>query len=130
MATTESMTVAIKYTCIQDKLGRVLIMYVLFENESLLIPAVVQGEKSLISNIVVEIKASKRGEVPRDADPVTATMTVEDYTSEEVTNGYLFSLVNSSALVPGIYYVNFKYSVQGNTFKGEPKRITVKESVV
>jgi hypothetical protein len=105
-------------------------MYVLFENESLLIPAVVQGEKSLISNIVVEIKASKRGEVPRDADPVTATMTVEDYTSEEVTNGYLFSLVNSSALVPGIYYVNFKYSVQGNTFKGEPKRITVKESVV
>ena len=105
-------------------------MYVIFENESLLIPAVVQGTKALISNVVVEIKLSKRGEVPRDADPVVATMTVEDYTSPEVTNGYLFSLVNTSALVPGIYYVNFKYQVQGNTFKGEPKRITVKESVV
>lgn len=105
-------------------------MYVIFEGESLLIPAVVQGTKSLISNIVAEIKFSKRGEVPKDADPVTATMTVADYTSPEVTNGYLFSLVNTSVLVPGIYYVNFKYQVGGNTFKGEPKRITVKESVV
>lgn len=105
-------------------------MYVIFEGESLLIPAVVQGTKSLIANIVVEIKSSKRGEVPKDADPVVATMTVADYTSAEVTNGYLFSLVNTSALVPGIYYVNFKYLVAGNTFKGEPKRITVKESVV
>lgn len=105
-------------------------MYVIFEGESILIPATVTGTKSLISNVQAQIKASKRGEVPQDTDPVVATMTVEDYTSPEVTNGYLFKLVNSSALTPGLYYVNFKYQVGGNTMKGEPKQITVKPSVL
>lgn len=105
-------------------------MYVIFEGESILIPATVTGTKGLISNLVVQIKSSKRGEVPQDTDPVVATMTVEDYTSAEVTNGYLFKLVNSSALTPGLYFVNFKYVVNGNTMKGEPKQITVKPSVL
>jgi hypothetical protein len=105
-------------------------MYVIFEGESILIPATVAGTKELISNLVVQIKSSKRGEIPADTDPVVATMTVEDYTSAEVTNGYLFRLVNSSALTPGIYFVNFKYQVDGTTQKGEPKQITVKNSVV
>jgi hypothetical protein len=105
-------------------------MYVIFEGESLLIPAVVQGDKSLIENIEIEIKGSKRGEVPKENATTLATMIVEDYDSPEVTDGYLFSLVDSSALVAGIYYVNFKYEVQGKTFKGEPKKIVVKESVV
>jgi hypothetical protein len=105
-------------------------MYVIFEGESILIPATVAGSKELISNLEVKIKSSKRGEVPADTDPTVATMTVEDYTSPEVTNGYLFKLVNSSALTPGIYYVNFKYQVQGNTQKGEPKQIMVKQSVL
>jgi len=105
-------------------------MYVIFEGESILIPATVTGTKGLISNLVVQIKSSKRGEVPQDTDAVVATMTVEDYTSPEVTNGYLFKLVNSSALSPGIYFVNFKYVVNGNTLKGEPKQITVKPSVL
>ena len=105
-------------------------MYIIFEGESLLIPATVQGSKSLISNLSVQVKSSKRGEVPSDTAPVVATLTVSDYTSPEITNGYLFSLINSSALTPGIYYVNFKYTVNGTTQKGEPKRITVKESVL
>jgi hypothetical protein len=105
-------------------------MYVIFEGESILIPATVTGTKNLISNLQVQIKSSKRGEVPQDTDPVVATMTVEDYNSPEVTNGYLFKLVNSSALTPGLYYVNFRYQVGGNTMKGEPKQITVKASVL
>jgi hypothetical protein len=105
-------------------------MYVIFEGESILIPATVTGTKSLISNLQVQIKSSKRGEVPQDTDPVVATMTVEDYNSPEVTNGYLFKLVNSSALTPGLYYVNFRYEVSGNIMKGEPKQITIKASVL
>lgn len=105
-------------------------MYIIFQGESLLIPATVAGTKSLISAISVQIKASKRGEVPLESAAVVATLTVADYTSAEVTNGYLFSLLNTSALAPGIYYVNFKYTVGANTHKGEPKRITVKESVL
>lgn len=105
-------------------------MYIIFQGESLLIPATVEGSKSLISNITAVIKSSKRGEVPLESAPTVATLTVTNYTSPEVTNGYLFSLINSSALTPGIYYVNFKYIVGGNIQKGEPKRITVKESVI
>jgi hypothetical protein len=55
---------------------------------------------------------------------------VSDYTSAEVTNGYLFTLANTNTLVPGIYYVNFEYIVNAITFKGIPKKITVKESVI
>jgi hypothetical protein len=105
-------------------------MYVIFEGESILIPATVTGAKELIEDIEVEIKASKRGEVPAESDPVVATMEVEDYDSPEVTNGYLFSLLDSSDLKPGIYFVNFKYTVSGVIQKGEPKQITIKNSVL
>ena len=105
-------------------------MYVIFQGESLLIPATVQGTKALISNLTAVIKSSKRGEVPSEADPVVATLTVEDYSSPEVTNGYLFSLLNTSVLAPGIYYVNYEYTVDNTIAKGVPKRVTVKESVI
>lgn len=105
-------------------------MYVIFQGESLLIPATVAGSKELISNLTVVMKSSKRGEVPLESDPVDATLTVEDYTSPEVTNGYLFSLSDSSNLSPGIYYVNYEYIIGDNVFKGVPKRVTIKESVI
>lgn len=105
-------------------------MYVIFQGESLLIPATVQGSKSLISNLTAVIKSSKRGEVPNETDPVVATLTVEDYSSQEVADGYLFSLIDTSVLAPGIYYVNYEYTVNGTTAKGVPKRVTVKESVI
>ena len=105
-------------------------MYVIFQGESLLIPATVTGAKSAITQLVVQIKSSKRGEVPLEADPVVATLTSENYTSPEVTDGYLFKLVNTSSLVPGIYYVNYEYVINGMTFKGVPKKVTVKESVI
>lgn len=105
-------------------------MYVIFQGESLLIPATVEGTKSFIENLQVQIKSSKRGEVPAESAPVVATMIVEDYTSAEVEEGYLFKLVNTSALVPGIYYVNYEYTIDGMTFKGVPKKITVRESVI
>jgi hypothetical protein len=105
-------------------------MYVIFQGESLLIPATVTGTKSAITQLVVQIKSSKRGEVPLESDPVVATLTSENYTSPEVTDGYLFKLVNTSSLVPGIYYVNYEYVINGMTFKGVPKKVTVKESVI
>ena len=105
-------------------------MYVIFQGESLLIPATVTGNKAAITQLVVQIKSSKRGEVPLESAPVIATLTSEDYTSPEVTNGYLFKLVNTSALAVGIYYVNYEYVIDGMTFKGVPKRVTVKESVI
>lgn len=105
-------------------------MYVIFQGESLLIPATVQGEKSLIQNLTAQIKSSKRGEVPLETDPVLGTFTVADYTSPEVTNGYLFTLQNTTGLAPGIYYVNYEYAIGGNTFKGVPKKVTIKESVI
>lgn len=104
-------------------------MYVIFQGESLLIPATVQGSKGLITNLSVVIKSSKRGEIPSETDPVVATLSVEDYTSAEVTNGYLFSLTNTT-LAPGIYYVNYEYRIGADTFKGVPKRVTIKESVI
>lgn len=105
-------------------------MYVIYQGESLVIPAVVTGTKSLISGVTAVIKGSKRGEVPLEADPVLATFSVENYTSPEVTDGYLFTLANTSALDPGVYYVNFEYTVSGLGFKGIPKKITIKESVI
>jgi hypothetical protein len=105
-------------------------MYVIFQGESLLIPATVTGERSLIQGLTGQIKSSKRGEVPLESDPVVATLTVEDYNSPEVTNGYLFKLVNTNSLAPGIYFVNYEYTISGMTFKGVPKRVTVKESVI
>lgn len=105
-------------------------MYVIFQGESLLIPATVTGNKAAITQLVVQIKSSKRGEVPLETDPVKATLTSEDYTSPEVTDGYLFKLTNSSALAPGIYYVNYEYVIDGMTFKGVPKKVTIKESVI
>jgi hypothetical protein len=105
-------------------------MYVIFQGESLLIPATVTGSKQLINNLAVVIKRSNRGEVPLESEPVAGTFTVAPYTSPEVTDGYLFTLANTSALTPGIYYVNYEYTISGNTFKGVPKRVTVKESVI
>lgn len=105
-------------------------MYVIFQGESLLIPATVTGNKAAITELAVQIKRSKRGEVPLESDPVIASLTYEDYNSPEVTNGYLFKLVNTTALTPGIYYVNYEYVINGMTFKGVPKRVTVKESVI
>lgn len=105
-------------------------MYTIFQGESLLIPATVTGSKSLINNLLVEIKSSKRGEVPLESDPTIATLSVENYTSPEVSNGYLFKLVNTSALVPGIYFVNYEYTIDGMKFKGIPKKVVVKESVI
>lgn len=105
-------------------------MYVIFQGESLLIPATVTGSKSLISGLAVQLKKSKRGEVPLESDPVAATLTFENYTSPEVTDGYLFKLVDTNSLQPGIYYVNYEYVIDGMTFKGVPKRVTIKESVI
>lgn len=105
-------------------------MYVIYQGESLVIPAVVTGTKSLISGVTVVIKGSKRGEVPTDTDPVLGTFSVADYTSAEVTDGYLFTLSDTSSLDPGIYYINFEYTVSGLSFKGIPQRVTIKESVI
>lgn len=105
-------------------------MYVIFQGESLLIPATVQGSKAFIQNLLVQIKSSKRGEVPLESDPSLGTFTVSDYTSPEVTNGYLFTLQNTNSLAPGIYYVNYEYTIGDNVFKGVPKKVTIKESVV
>lgn len=105
-------------------------MYVIYQGESLVIPAVVTGTKTLITSVTAVIKSSKRGEVPNESDPVDATFSVEDYDSPEVTDGYLFTLSNTSALAPGIYFVNFEYVVGGLTFKGIPKKVTIKESVI
>lgn len=105
-------------------------MYTIFQGESLLIPAVVSGDKSLITNLTAVIKQSTRGEIPPESAAVKATMIVENYTSPEVTNGYLFKLANTDALLPGIYYVNYEYKIDNMTFKGVPKKVTIKESVV
>ena len=105
-------------------------MYVIYQGESLVIPAVVTGTKSLISGVTAVIKGSERGEVPLESAPVLATFSVSDYTSPEVTQGYLFTLANTNSLAPGIYYVNFEYVVASLTFKGVPKKVVIKESVV
>jgi hypothetical protein len=105
-------------------------MYTIFQGESLLIPAVVTGTKSAIENLTAVIKSSNRGEIPLESAPVKATLSVENYTSPEVTNGYLFKLVNTNSLAPGTYYVNYEYTISGMTFKGVPKKIIIRESVI
>jgi hypothetical protein len=105
-------------------------MYVIYQGESLVIPAVVTGTKNLISGVTAVLKASQRGEVPLETAAVLKTFTVADYSSAEVAQGYLFTVSNTDSLVPGIYYVNFEYIVGGLTFKGVPKKVTIKESVV
>lgn len=105
-------------------------MHIIFQGESLLIPASVAGDKTTISGLTAVIKSSKRGEVPKDADPVVATLAVEDFVSAEVGDGYLFSLIDTTPLVPGIYYVNHEFIAAGYTIKGEPYKVVVKESVI
>jgi hypothetical protein len=105
-------------------------MIVIVEGESLRIPATVAGNKNLISNLSAVIKRSQRGEVPAESATVVATLTVDDYDSAEINDGYIFELINTSSLTKGIYYVNFEYVVAGRTYKGEPLKVVVKESVV
>ena len=105
-------------------------MLTIFQGESIQLPATVTGNKSSISNLVVEIKRSLRGEVPVEAAATVATLTVEDFTNDVITNGYLFSLTNTSALLVGIYYVNYEYQIVGKKYKGTPMKIVIKESVI
>lgn len=105
-------------------------MYVIYQGESLVIPAVVTGTKSLITGVTAVIKGSKRGEVPLESDPVLGTFSVSDYTSPEVADGYLLTLSDTSDLDPGVYFINFEYTVAGLSFKGIPKKVTIKESVI
>lgn len=106
-------------------------MYVIYEGESLLIPATVTGDKDLISSLSCVIKAAKKGGgIPADTDTALGTFSVDDYTSSEVTDGYLFTLINTSALTPGIYWVNYRYNIGSQIFKGTPKKVTVLEAGV
>lgn len=105
-------------------------MIVLMQGESLLLPATVTGSKSQIQNLTVELKRSTRGEIPAESAPTVATLTVADYTADEITNGYLFSLLNTDSLSLGIYYVNYSYQIGNKIFKGSPLRVVVKESVI
>lgn len=107
-------------------------MYVIFQGESLLIPATVQGDKEAIEDLIVELKEAKPGGgVPDTDDPVVGILTIEDYDSPEVTDGYLFSLLDTSELAPGTYFVNYSYSVGDEVFDlGIPKKVIVKEGVV
>ena len=105
-------------------------MIVLMQGESLLLPATVTGSKSQIENLTVELKRSTRGEVPPESAATVATLAVQDYTADEITNGYLFSLDNTASLSLGIYYVNYSYEIGNRIFKGTPLRVVVKESVV
>lgn len=105
-------------------------MIVLIEGESLRVPATVTGDKDLITSIEAVIKKSLRGEVPTDDKPVVATLTVTDYNSAEISDGYMFTLTNTSVLTPGIYYINYKYMISGLTYKGDPLKVVVKEGVI
>lgn len=105
-------------------------MIVLMQGESLLLPATVTGTKSQIQNLTVELKRSTRGEVPQESAPTVATLSVADYTAEQINNGYLFSLLDTSSLALGVYYVNYSYQISNKIFKGTPLRVVVKESVI
>lgn len=105
-------------------------MIVLMQGESLLLPATVTGSKSQIENLTVELKRSTRGEVPLESAATVATLATEDYTADEITNGYLFSLDNTTTLALGIYYVNYSYEVANRIYKGTPLKVVVKESVI
>lgn len=105
-------------------------MIVLSEGESLRIPATVVGNKSLISDLTAQIKKSLRGEVPSEDTAIAATLAVSDYTSDEITDGYIFTLTDTNSLSRGTYYVNFKFVVDGYTYKGEPLKVLIKEGVL
>lgn len=105
-------------------------MYTIYQGESLLIPATVVGDKGTITSLTCEIKASSRGEVPSEDDTTVATLSYTDYTSGDIVDGYLFSLANTSALTPGIYYVNYKCVAAGLTSKGVPYKVVVKPGVI
>lgn len=105
-------------------------MIVLLQGESLQIPATVTGTKNAISNLSAVIKRSSRGEVPPESATPVATLSYEDYDSEQITDGYLFYLEDTSALTLGTYYVNYEYTIAGRTYKGDPMKVVVKESVV
>jgi hypothetical protein len=105
-------------------------MYTILQGESLLIPATVVGDKNAITGIECELKASERGEIPPSSAAVVATLSVEDYTGSGIINGYLFSLINTTALTPGIYYVNYSYLVGTVVAKGNPKKVIVKAGVI
>ena len=105
-------------------------MLTIFQGESIQLPATVTGTKSNISNLVVKLKRSTRGEVPPESAATVATLTSEDFTNDVITDGYLFSLVNTSSLSVGTYYVNYEYQILGKKYKGTPMKIIVKESVV
>jgi hypothetical protein len=105
-------------------------MITIVQGESLQIPATVTGTKSSITNLVVKLKKSTRGEIPSESAATAATLTVEDFTNDVITNGYLFSLTNTSSLSLGIYYVNYQYEIVGKKYKGNPMKVLIKESVV
>lgn len=105
-------------------------MIILMQGESLQIPATVVGDKSLIQNLSAVIKKSTRGEVPPENAATVATLSYEDFVSDVISNGYLFYLTNTNALVTGTYYVNYEYTIAGRLYKGEPLKVVVKESVI
>lgn len=105
-------------------------MIILMQGESLQIPATVTGSKTLIQNLTAVIKRSARGEVPPEGATAVATLSYEDYTSDKITDGYLFYLTNTNPLTIGTYYVNYEYTIGGRSYKGEPLKVVVKESVV
>lgn len=105
-------------------------MIVLMQGESLQIPATVTGDKQLIESLSAVIKRSNRGEVPPESAAAVATLSYENYNTDEITNGYLFYLTNTNSLTLGTYYVNYEYVIAGRTYKGDPLKVLVKESVV
>jgi hypothetical protein len=105
-------------------------MIVLIQGESLQIPATVTGTKASITALSCVIKKSVRGEIPTESATTVATLLVQDFTSAEITDGYLFYLTNTSALTPGTYYVNYQYTISGKTYKGDPMKVLVKEGVI
>lgn len=109
-------------------------MYTIYQGESLLIPASVDGDKAEISNLTCALKYSKRGEIPNESDAVVAYLSVADYTNADIniTDGYLFSLQDTSAIEPGIYFVNYEFTsvTGGYVSKGVPLKVTIKPSVI
>lgn len=105
-------------------------MIVISEGESLRVPATVVGAKNLIQGLEAQIKKSLRGEVPSEDTAVASVLLVSDYTSDEITDGYIFTLTDTSSLGRGTYYINFKFVVDGYTYKGDPLKVLIKEGVL
>lgn len=104
-------------------------MYTIMQGESLRIPATVE-DKSAVSNLIVQIKKSVSGSIPGSSAPVISNMTVSDYSDSEITDGYLFSLLNTTVLTPGLYYINYSYSIGGGTALGVPIKLAVNKGVI